>query len=195
MISSLININLSDINAAKLKKRPQQSKTSNVIGITAALIIIFIAFFYLYVTLRTKNVKILKNEYSGIEKPFIEVNKLIKLKNKLSLKAVALNKYKSGRINCADKWLELAKLTPEKIYITGIELLQNAKQADIQKMVIKARAENSVDESVILEFLDRLEKSAVFTNTFKEISLSSVYSDGDEKAFSIELQETKNKKE
>jgi len=191
MSTSLIKINLSSVNEAKRKKRPQQSKASNIIGVVAAVIILFVAVFYLYVTLRTKKVKQLKADYSHIEKPFIEVNKLIELNNKLSGKVNTLNKCKSKRINWADKWLELAKITPEDIYITDILIQETDKKADNQKMIIKARAASSVDETTVLQFLDRIERNSVFTNTFKDISLSAVYSYGDEKAFSIELMENK----
>jgi len=187
MSSSLIKINLSSVNEAKRKKRPQQSKASNIIGIIASIIILLVAVFYLYVTLRVNKVKQLKNDYSRIEKPFIEVNKLIELNNKLNSKVDILNKCRTGRIDWADKWLELAKITPENIYITDILIQEIDKKADRQKMVIKARAANSVGESAVLHFLDSIEKNALFTNTFKEISLSAVYSYRDEKTFSIEL--------
>jgi len=194
MRPSLIKINLSGENDAKRKRRPQQSKASNIIGIIASIIILLVAVFYLYVTLRTNKVKQLKNDYSHIEKTFIEVNKLSKLNNKLNQKIGALNNCKSGRINWADKWLELAKITPGNIYITDIDIQETDKNVDAQKMIIKAHAAGSVDESAVLQFLDRIEKNAVFTNKFKEISLSAVYSDGNEKAFSIELLENKKQK-
>jgi len=194
MSSSLIQINLSNVNKAKRHKRSPQSKASNIIGIIASIIIILAAAFYLFVALRAKTVKQLKNDYSGIEKTFVEANKFTELDDKLSEKVDTLNKFKSGKINLADKWLELAKLTPENIYLTGIEIIPTDKQADEQKIVINARADNSVDESAILHFLDLLGKSRVLTNSFKDIALSAVYSDGDEKAFSIELLENKNNK-
>jgi cell division protein FtsL len=175
----------------KRKKRPQQSKASNIIGIIASVIILLVAVFYLYVALRTKKVKQLENDYDRIEKPFIEANKLSELNNTLSKKIDVFNNCKSGRINWADKWLELAKITPENIYITNIEIQETDKKANNQKMIIKARAASLVDESAVLQFLDCIEKNAVFTNDFKEISLSAVYLDGDEKAFSIELLENK----
>ena len=191
MSLSLIQINLSNLNKAKRHKRSSQSKTSNIIGIIASIIIILAAVFYLFVTLKTKTVKQLKVDYTGIEKTFIEANKLSELNDKLNEKVNTLNKFKSGKIILADKWLELAKLTPENIFLTGIEIIPTDKQADEQKMLINARADNLVDESAILHFLGLLGKSTVLTNSFKDIALSAVYSDGDEKAFSIELLENK----
>jgi len=188
-MESLIQINLSSIDKTKRKKRPQQTKISNIIGVVAAGVLILVASFYLYVTLKSQKVKQLKNDYSRIEKPFIESTKLRELSGKLNNKKQTLKKCRSERINMGEKWLELAKLTPKKIYITEIELRATDKEADAQKMTIKARAENSVDESVVLEFLHLLKKNTVFTNSFNEINLSAVYSDGDEKAFSIELLE------
>ena len=195
MSPSLIQINLSNVKEAKRHKRPQQNKASNIIGVIASIIIILVAAFYLYVSLKMKTVKQLENDYGRIEKTFVEANKLSELNNKLKGKVDTLSKCRSERIDLADIWLELAKLTPENIYLTAIEMLPTDKQADIQKMVINARAENSVDESAILHFLDLLEKNTKLTNSFKAITLSAVYSDGDEKAFSIELLESKiNKK-
>ena len=196
MSPPLIQINLSSANETKRRKRPQQSKASNVIGIIASIIIFFVAVFYFYVTIRVKKVNRLKNEYSRIEKPFIEINKLSELNDKLNLKINTLNKCKAGRINLADKWIGLAKLTPENIYITDINILPIDKNADQQKIIIKARAADSVDESAVLHFFSLLESSTVLTNSFKDIALSAVYSDGDEKVFSIELLENKrnNKK-
>ena len=195
MSPSLIQINLSNVNKAKRNKRPQQNKASNMIGIIALIIIVLAAAFYLYVNLKTKKIKQLKNEYSLIEKQFIEANKLSELNDKLNEKVSTLNKCKSRRINLADKWLELAKLTPENICLIGIEIVPTDKQANSQKVVINARADNSVDESAILHFLDILERNVLLTNSFKDITLSAVYSDGDEKAFSIELLgNNKNKK-
>lgn len=192
----LIKINLSNIKKAKRHKRPEQNKTSNIIGVIASIIIILVAAFYLYVSSRMKTVRRLENDYGRIEKTFIEANKFSELNDILNQKVGTLNKCKSRRIDLADKWLELAKLTPENIYLTAIEILPTDKQADVQKMIINARAENSVDESAILHFLDLLEKKPGLTNFFKKITLSAVYSDGDEKAFSIELSESKiNKKE
>ncbi len=195
MSPSLIQINLSNVNKAKRNKRPQQNKASNMIGIIALIIIVLAAAFYLYVNLKIKKIKQLKNEYSLIEKQFIEANKLSELNDKLNEKVSTLNKCKSRRINLADKWLELAKLTPENICLIGIEIVPTDKQANSQKVVINARADNSVDESAILHFLDILERNVLLTNSFKDITLSAVYSDGDEKAFSIELLgNNKNKK-
>lgn len=191
MSTSLIKINLSSVNEAKRKKRPQQSKTSNIIGIIASIIILLVAVFYLYVTLKSKKIKQLENDYNRIEKPFIEVNKLSELNNKLSKKMDVFSKCKSERNRWADKWLELAKITPEDIYITDILIQETDKKADNQKMIIRARAASSVDETTVLQFLDRIEKNVVFTNNFEEISLSAVYLVGDEKAFSIELLENK----
>jgi len=166
-----------------------------MIGIIALIIIVLAAAFYLYVNLKIKKIKQLKNEYSLIEKQFIEANKLSELNDKLNEKVSTLNKCKSRRINLADKWLELAKLTPENICLIGIEIVPTDKQANSQKVVINARADNSVDESAILHFLDILERNVLLTNSFKDITLSAVYSDGDEKAFSIELLgNNKNKK-
>ena len=187
MSSSLIQINLSSVNKAKRNKKSQQSKASNIIGIIALIIIILAAAFYFYVNLKTKKIERLKNEYSLIEKTFVEANKLSELNDKLNEKVNTLNNCKSRRINLADKWLELAKLTPENICLTGIEIIPTDKLADSQKIVINARADNAVDESAILQFLDILERSVVLSNSFKDITLSAVYSDGDEKAFSIEL--------
>jgi len=191
MSPSLIQINLSNANETKRRKRPQQSKASNVIGIIASIIIFLVAVFYLYVMVRAKKVNGLKSEYSRIEKPFIEVNKLSELYNKLNLKITTLNKCKSERINLADKWIGLAKLTPENIYITDIDILAVDKYADRQKMVIKARTANLMDESAVLHFFSLIENNVVLTNSFNDIALSAVYSDGDEKVFSIELLENK----
>ena len=82
MSPSLIQINLSSVNKAKRNKRPQQNKASNMIGIIALIIIILAAAFYLYVNLKTKKIKQLKNEYSLIEKQFIEANILSELNDK-----------------------------------------------------------------------------------------------------------------
>ena len=196
MSPSLIQINLSSANETRRRKRPQQSKASNVISIIASIFIFLVAVFYFYVTVKAKKVNRLKSEYSRIEKPFIEVNKLSELNNKLNLKITTLNKCKSERINLADKWIGLAKLTPEDIYITDIDILAVDKYADQQKVVIKARTANSMDESAVLHFFSLIENNTVLTNSFKDIVLSAVYSDGDEKVFSIELLENKrnNKK-
>ncbi len=195
MSSSLIQINLSSVNKAKRNKKSQQSKASNMIGIIALIIIILAAAFYLYVNSKTKKIERLKNEYSRIENTFVEANKFSELNDILNEKVDTLNNCKLRRIDLADKWLELAKLTPENIYLTGIEIIPTDKHADSQKIVINARADNAVDESAILQFLDILERSVVLSNSFKDITLSAVYSDGDEKAFSIELfGNNKNKK-
>ena len=191
MSPSLIQINLSSANETKRRKRPQQSKASNLIGIIASIIILLVASFYFYVTVKAKKVNRLKNEYSRIEKPFVEVNKLSELKSKLNLKISTLNKCKSERINLADKWIGLAKLTPENIYITDIDIKAIDKYADQQNVVIKARAADSIDESAVLHFFSLLESSTVLSNSFKDIVLSAVYSDEDEKVFSIELLENK----
>ena len=195
MSSPLIQINLSHENEAKRKVRPQQSKISNMIGLSVAIILVFIAIFYLYATLKNQKTTQLKNNFKSIEKKYIEAEKLEKLYDKINLKYNALNKCKNERIVLADKWLELAKLTPENIYITEIKFSPLDNNADFFNMIIKARAVNAVDESLVLKYLDNIKGSSFFTNTFKTITLSAVYSDDNEKVFSIEMSQKTEKKQ
>jgi len=93
----------------------------------------------------------------------------------------------------SEKWIELAKLTPNDIYITEISITPDDNNADSQNMTINARATGAVGESVVLLFLDKLKKCAAYTNTFNDITLSAVYSDNDEKVFSIILKKNNKK--
>ena len=136
----------------------------------------------------------MKNNYENIESKFLEAQKLQKLYDKLSVKNDALNKCKARRLNLAEKWIELAKITPDDIYITKITIMPANKSADCQNMTISARATGAVGESVVLLFLDRIKNSARYSNTFNDITLSAVYSDNDEKVFSILLKENSEKK-
>jgi len=195
MSSPLIQINLSSENEAKRKTRPQQSKLSNIIGLSVAVILVFIAIFYFYATLKNQKTTQLRNNFKSIEEKYIEAEKLEKLYNKLNVKFNALNNCKSRRINLAEKWLELAKLTPDNIYITEISFLPLDKEANNFNMIIKARAVNTVDESLVLKYLDNIKKSTFFTNTFNTITLSAVYSDANEKVFSIQMSQKIKKKQ
>jgi len=54
-------------NDLKRKKRPQQTKASNAIGVIASVIILLMASFYIYATLKAHKTKQLKSNYKNIE--------------------------------------------------------------------------------------------------------------------------------
>lgn len=193
MSPTLIHINLSSENDLKRKKRPQQTKASNAIGIIASVIILLMASFYIYATLKAHKTKQLKSNYKNIETKFAEAQKLQELYDKLNVKYNALKECKVRSLNLSEKWIELAKLTPNDIYITEISITPDDNNADSQNMTINARATGAVGESVVLLFLDKLKKCAAYTNTFNDITLSAVYSDNDEKVFSIILKKNNKK--
>ena len=187
MKAKLIEINLSTVQKQRKRKRLPYNRTTNLVVIGISILLLLSVIFYLYVSHRSQQLENAKKEYKRIEKPYSEVKKLHDVYDQLTEKKNAIDECKNDWVNWSDKWLELAKLTPGKIYVTDVTISSADKNADLQQMTITGRAIGAVDESIVLQFLDSLKLSPVFSNTFSDMNLSAVYSEGDEKAFSIEL--------
>jgi len=187
MNRNLIEINLSDKFKQRIKKSEPAFKTPNAIGILIIVIIVSFAISHLMLRVRENNLKRINAKYQKLKAPANETSKLKKMCEVLEKKYKILNKCEQNWINWADKWLEIARITPESIFLQEIKISNENKLGGKQTVLIRGRASGKEGESVILSYLEALKASKVFNKEFNKMVLSPVYTEGNEKVFSIDL--------
>ena len=185
--SGLIEINLSPGLKQRQKKKTPRTRTSNAIGIAISALLLCVAVFYVFVFVREHRLKRIKANFEQLKTPYSEVEKYRELHDRLAEKKRVLEACRTRWVRWSDQWLELARLTPETVYLVCIELSNADKRGDSQRLTLRGRAAGAAGESVVLHFLEQLKRSSLFTNAFSSMTLSAVYTEGDEKVFSIEL--------
>jgi len=189
MNSKLIEINLSEKFKQRKKKSEPLLKFPNVVGILVVVIIFIFAITHLLLYVRKSNFKKMNTEYSRLKKPAKETSELIKMSKILEEKYKILNSCAENWIHLGGKWLELAKLTPDAIYLQEIKISNENKPNGKKNILIYGRASGKEGESIILKYLEALKTSKIFNKDFQvqKIKLSPIYTEGNEKIFSINL--------
>ena len=184
---NLIEINLSDKFKQRKKKSEPAFKTPNALGILIILIIVVFGVTHLTLQVHENKLKRMNVKYDKLKTPANEVSKLKKLSGVLEKKYTLLKDCKENRLSCADKWLEIAFRTPDAISLQEIKISNENKINGKQKILIRGRVSGKEGESVILSYLEALKSSKIFNTTFHKMVLSPIYTEGDEKVFSIDL--------
>ena len=187
MNQNLIEINLSEKFKQRKKKNKPVLKIPNALGVLIAVIIVTFAISHLMLYTREGSLKRMTSKYDQLKAPAIETGKLRKMCNVLGKKHKLLVACKDGWLTWADKWIEIAKLTPDSIFLQEIKVVNNNKLNGKQSVLIRGRASGKKGETVILNYLEALKASKVFDTVFQNVVLSPVYTEGDEKVFSIDL--------
>jgi len=187
MNDNIIEINLSEKYKEKKKKKEPVLKIPNALGVVVMIVIVAFAVSHLLLYLRENSLKKMTARFNELKAPAKEAARLKKMSQDLSKRKEALNGCKENWNTWAGKWLELAKLTPDSIFLQEIKISVDNVPDGKQTVLIRGRASGKEGESVILNYLEALKTSKVFNTKFKKMVLSPVYTEGNQKVFSIDL--------
>ncbi len=187
MNSKLIEINLSEKFKQRKKKSRPAFKTPNALGILVVFIIVAFAVTHLMLYVRESSLRKMNAKYGQLKTPAKETVELRKMCGVLEKKYKILNGCEESWLVWADKWLEIANATPSSIFLQEIKISNENKLDGKQAILIRGRASGKEGESVILSYLEALKGSKIFNTEFHKMILSPVYTEGNEKVFSIDL--------
>ncbi len=184
----LIEINLSEEFERLRKKAMPRKQLPAALGIAIAVTIASMAIFYTFVYIQTSQLSRAKLQLAALSKPLSDAIAYQAQYDSLRARASALDAWHAARVVWAARWLQLAQLTPEFVYLTEVLITPVDAQANSQRLLLTGKAFGAAGESDVLRFLDNLKHAAQFTNCFNSITLASVTSEGSEKVFTLELQ-------
>lgn len=187
MATPLIEINFSEEFVRRVRKAAPRKHIPTALGIVIAAILIFLSVFYLFLFSREGALERNKAALDKLKGPSAEAEKLLTLQSRLQAQASVLDTWDAARLVLAPRWLQLARLAPDSLYLTHIELSGDDPSAGAQRLLLRGRAPGPAGETVILRFLASLKRDHLFTNTFPSIALAAVTTEQDEKVFAIEL--------
>lgn len=189
MTDTLIDINLSqDYQQWRRKQKPRPSLPVYV-GIPLCVIIAAYAVFYIVVFFRAERLKELQRRHDVVRDPAAEYERVEALGATLKARANVLEECRENWITWSDRWAEIARIIPEKIYLRSVEIEKGVGAADRQFLRIEGRAFGVADETAILRFHAQLRRSPLFSNIFPRVDLVSVTTEGPNKNFTIELRQ------
>jgi len=183
---NLIEINLSDKFKQRKKKSAPVFKTPNALGILILVIIVAFGITHLTLQFQENNLKKMNEKYKELKTPARETSKLKKMCSILEKKYKILKISKENRLVLSDKWLEIAYRTPDSIFLQQIKISNENKLNGKQNILICGKMSGKEGESVILSYLEALKASKIFNTEFQMV-LSPIYTEGNEKVFSINL--------
>ena len=187
MNSKLIEINLSEKFKQRKKKSRPAFKTPNAFGFLVVVIIVAFSVTHLMLRVRENSLRKMNAKYEQLKTPAKETSELRKMCVALEKKYKILSGCEENWLVWADKWLGIAKLTPDSIFLQEIKISNENKLNGKQTILIRGRVSGKEGESVILSYLKALKASKVFNTRFHKMVLSPVYTEGNEKVFSIDL--------
>lgn len=187
MATPMIDINFSEEFARRARKAAPRKHIPTALGIVIAAILVFLSVFYLFLFSREGALERNKAALNKLKGPSAEAEQLQALQSRLQAQAAVLTTWEAARLALAPCWLQLARLAPDGLYLTHIELSGDDPSAGAQRLLLRGRAAGPAGETVILRFLSNLKRDALFTNTFPSIALAAVTTEQDEKVFAIEL--------
>jgi len=187
MNSKLIEINLSEKFKQKKQKKKPFLKIPNALGVLLIVVIVIFALTHLLLHTRENSLRKMTSKYNQLKTPAEETKKLRKMSDVLGKKHTILKDCKKGWLTWADKWLEIAKLTPDSIFLQEIKISNENKLNGKQTLLIRGRVSGKEGESVLLSYLEALKASKIFNTRFHNMVLSPVYTEGNEKVFSIDF--------
>lgn len=192
MAQNLIDINLSEEYVNWRRKQKPRTPLPVFIGIPLFVIILAYAVFYVIVYIRSERLNNMTQQYEQLKKPEEESVRIEKLNRALKQRADILQKCQSSWITWSDRWLEIARIIPDKVYLTTIDIKKTVPSRELL-LHMEGRAFGVADETAILRFHKRLKLSPLFSNEFSAVNLVSVTTEGNDKVFTIELRRAKTK--
>jgi hypothetical protein len=184
----LIEINLSEEFERLRKKTMPRKQVPAALGFAIATIIGLLAVFYTFVYIQTGQLSRTKSQLSALSKPLGDAITYQARYDSLRARASALDTWHAARTTWAARWLQLAKLTPEYVYLTEVQITPVDAQANSQRLVLRGKSFGTAGESDVLRFVDNLKRATTFTNCFNSVTLASVASEKSEKVFTLEVQ-------
>ncbi|MCX7847281.1 MAG: PilN domain-containing protein [bacterium] len=182
----LLEINFSEEHARRVRKAMPRKHVPTALGVVIASVLMLLAVFYLYLFSREGTLTRQKRALEELEGRAKEAVALEALREELAEKVGVLEKWERERLRLAPCWLELARVTPEAIYVTRIEVSGDRADAGPERMLIRGRAMGVGSEAAVLRLLSDLKRAEVFTSSFALVTLTGISTEGDEKVFSIE---------
>lgn len=183
----MIDINFSEEFARRVRKAAPRKHIPTALGIVIAAILVFLSLFYLYLFSRQGALERSKAALNQLTAPTAEADHLQALLSRLQAQASALDAWDASRFAFAPCWLHIARLAPDGLYLTHIELSGDDPRAGAQRLLLRGRAIGPAGETVILRFLSSLKRDPLFSNVFPSVALAAVATEQNEKVFSIEL--------
>lgn len=187
MPSPMIEINFSEEFSRRLRKAAPRKHIPTALGIVITAVLVFLSVFYVFLFSREGTLSRNKAALNQLKSQTAESEQLQALHTRLQAQASVYDAWNATRLAVAPRWLQLARLAPDGLYLTHIELSGDDPRANAHHLLIRGRAAGPAGETVILRFLASLKRNALFTNAFSSIDLAAVATEQDEKVFAIEL--------
>ncbi len=190
MAFPMIEINFSEEFTRRARKAVPRKHIPTALGIVVAVTLIFLSVFYLFLFSREGALTRNRRALDSLKNQAEESDKFQKLQAALTQQAAVYDAWDAGRLALAPRWMQLARLAPDALYLNQIEFTSDDPRSGGQRLLVRGRAAGPAGETVILQFLAQLKRDAFFSNAFAAITLAAVATDGDEKVFAIELSRT-----
>jgi len=187
MTAALIEINFSEEFSRRIRKAAPRKHIPTALGVVIAAILVFLSVFYLYLFSREGTLSRNKAALEQLKGKAEESDQIQALHARLQAQASVFDAWEASRLTLAPRWLQLARLAPDGLYLTHIEFSGDDPHTYDQRLLLRGRAAGTAGETVILRFLASLKRDALFTNAFASITLAAVATEQDEKVFAIEL--------
>jgi len=185
--SPLIEINFSEEFSRRVRKAAPRKHIPTALGIVIAAILVFLSVFYLFLFSREGTLSRNKAALAQLKGMAEESDQIKALHARLQAQAAVFDAWDASRLALAPPWLQLARLAPDGLYLTHIELSGDDPRAHAQRLLLRGRAISTAGETAILRFLASLKRDPLFTNAFSTITLAAVSTEQNEKVFAIEL--------
>jgi hypothetical protein len=185
---SLIEINLSEEFERRRRKSMPRKQVPAALGAAIAVTIASLAAFYIFVTIQAGQVGRTKSQLQAIAKTLQDANTYQTRYDSLRARERALNAWHVARVAWASRWLHIANVTPEFVYLTEVLITPVDVNANTQRLVLRGRAFGAAGEGDVLRLVNNCKHAALLTNYFTSVTLASVTSEGAEKTFTVELQ-------
>jgi Tfp pilus assembly protein PilN len=193
MADKLIHINLSEEYESWQRKQKPRTPLPIFVGIPLFVIILSYAIFYVSVYIRSERLNDMTQKYEQLKEPEEESTRIEKLNAKLKERAAVVQACQTSWISWSDRWLEIARIIPDKVYLTSLEIRKALPTSDLL-LRMEGRAFGVADETAILRFHQKLKLNPLFSNEFSAVNLVSVTTEGSDKVFTIELRKAAKKK-
>jgi len=185
---ALIEINLSEEFERRRRKSMPRKQVPAALGAAIAITIASLAVFYIFVTIQAGRMGRTKSQRNAITKTVQDANTYQTEYDSLRARAQALDTWNAARVAWAPRWLHIANVTPEFVYLTEVLITPVDVNANTQRLVLRGRAFGTAGEDDVLRLVNNCKHATLLTNYFTSVTLASVASEGAEKSFTVELQ-------
>ena len=169
----MIKINLNQtVSKAQLEQIKEEQKKWIIFGSICGLFIIYLVWF-LFISNRMTY--IIDNRIDTIQDIKIRTEEL-KKKGKINLSKKdinTLNNFEKKRMFWAPKLIELSKITPEDMTITGLEF--DNKRLEIS--AISIISPEQTDMAIVENFMNKIMSNEEFNNDFKNMKIENISRD------------------